>query len=212
MIYGFMNQKGGVGKTTLATNVAVQMAQSGRRVLLIDADPQGSVLDWAAQRGHNDHPSVVTVVGFPRDTLHREIATLGEGFDSIVVDGPGKIEAIVRSAMLACDVVVIPIQPSPYDIWASNEVLDLVNQSIIYKQELKSVFAINRKIVGTTIGKKITSILQDHRPQLLENTVGQRIDFTHAASEGLAISEYAPGSTADEEIRAVTKELEEISG
>ena len=212
MIYGLMNQKGGVGKSTLATNLAVQMAQWGRRVLLIDADPQGSCLDWAAQRGHNDHPSVITVAGFPRDTLHREIKTMGEGYDDIIIDGPGRIEAIVRSAMLACDVVVIPVQPSPFDIWASNEVLNLIDQSIIYKPELKSVFVINRKVVNTTIGKSVRSAVADHRPQLLETTVAQRIDFTNAASAGLAVCEYAPGSSADDEIRALTKELEEISG
>lgn len=212
MIYGFLNQKGGVGKTTLAINVGCELARRGRRVILIDADPQGSALDWAAQRGRDQLESLITVAAFPRDTLHREVATLGEGYDDIVIDGPPRVEALARSAILASDIVVIPVQPSPLDIWASSEVISLVEQSQLYKPHLRSVFAINRKIVGTKISKEIRGVLRDTAEglQLLDAEVSQRVLFSDAAALGRAVFEVDEEGIAAEEITDLTKELEAI--
>ncbi|MBU8834474.1 ParA family partition ATPase [Mycolicibacterium goodii] len=211
MIYSFVNQKGGVGKTTLAVNVAAERARRGRRVLLIDADPQGSALDWQAQRGRMERGSLITVAGFPRETIHREIGQLGAGYDDIVIDAPGRIEAVARAVIMACDVVVIPVQPSPYDIWASGDVLSLIEQSQVYKPELSAVWAINRRIVGTSIGRDISAQLRDHGPRLLEATIAQRVIFSESAARGLAVYEADAGGVADTEIQALTTELEAIT-
>lgn len=210
MIYAFVNQKGGVGKTTLAVNVAAERARRGRRVLLVDADVQGSALDWQAQRGSLEHPPIVTVAGFPRDTIHREIGQLGAGYDDVVIDAPPRVESTARAVIMAADVVVLPVQPSPYDVWASAETLALLQQSQVYKPELKAAWLINRRIVGSSIGRDIRKQLQDYGPQLLEATVAQRVIFSEAASRGLAVYEVDPGGVADDEIRSVTTELEEI--
>jgi len=127
MIVGVLNQKGGVGKTTLSVNLAASLARTGANVLLIDADPQGSALDWAAAR--NDEP-LFSVVGFPRPTLHKDITKLGQGYDHIIIDGPPRVTDLARSAIMASDVVLIPVQPSPYDIWAADEVVKLIEESI----------------------------------------------------------------------------------
>lgn len=211
MIYSFVNQKGGVGKTTLAVNVAAERARRGRRVLLIDADPQGSALDWQAQRGRMERASLIAVAGFPRDTIHREIDQLGAGYDDIVIDAPGRIEAVARAVIMACDLVVIPVQPSPYDIWASGDVLSLIEQSQVYKPELSAVWAINRRIVGTSIGRDINEQLRDHGPRLLEATVAQRVIFSESAARGLAVYEADPSGVAAAEIEALTTELEAIT-
>lgn len=211
-VTSFVNQKGGVGKTTLAVNVAAEKARRGRRVLLLDADPQGSALDWQAQRGRQEHPPLVSVVGFPRDTIHREIDQVGEGYDDIIIDAPGRVEAVARAVIMASDVVVIPVQPSPYDVWASADVLALLEQSQVYKPELESVWVINRKIVGTSIGRDIRAQLSDYGPQLLGATVAQRVIYSEAAARGLAVYESDPGGVADDEIREVTTELEKING
>ncbi|WP_292981247.1 ParA family partition ATPase [Mycobacterium sp.] len=210
MIYSFVNQKGGVGKTTLAVNVAAERARRGRKVLLVDADPQGSALDWQAQRGHIGHPPLVVVVGFPRDTIHREIDQLGDGYDDIVIDAPGRIESVARAVIMASDVVVIPVQPSPYDVWASADVLALLEQSQVYKPDLIAAWVINRRIVNTGIGRDIKTQLTDYSPTLLDATVAQRVIFSEAASRGLAVHEADPGGVADTEIREVSTELEEL--
>lgn len=210
-VCSFVNQKGGVGKTTLSINVAAEKARRGRRVLLLDADPQGSALDWQAQRGRQERKPLISVVGFPRDTIHREIDHLGRGYDDIIIDAPGRVEAVARAVIMASDVVLIPVQPSPYDVWASADVLALLEQSQVYKPELESAWVINRRIVGTSIGRDIRLQLSGYGPRLLEASVAQRVIYLESAACGLAVYESDPGGVADDEISDVTNELEAIS-
>lgn len=120
MRIAFVNQKGGVGKTTLAVNVADAIARRGKRVLLIDADPQGSALDWAAAReeSHNEEEGDVlfSVVGLPTNFIHKELAPLGRDYDCVVIDGPPRVNKVTTAAIMASDLVLIPVQPSPYDV------------------------------------------------------------------------------------------------
>ena len=109
-VIAFLNQKGGAGKTTLSIHIATELAVTAR-VLLIDADPQGSALDWAAQR---DESARFSVVGFPKPVLHREIDALGNGYDWVIIDGPPRVNELARSAIAACSLVLIPVQPSPF--------------------------------------------------------------------------------------------------
>src|SRR6185503_6040095 len=116
MIIALLNQKGGVGKTTLALHLEGAWAAQGKRVTVIDADPQGSALDWSAQR-------LFGVIGLARDTLHREAPEIARDADHVVIDGPPRVAGLLRSALLAADLVLIPAQPSPFDGWASAEML-----------------------------------------------------------------------------------------
>lgn len=210
-VTSFVNQKGGVGKSTLAVNVAAEKARRGRRVLLLDADPQGSALDWQAQRGRQEHPPLVSVVGFPRDTIHREIDQLGQGYDEIIIDAPGRVESVARAVIMASDLVVIPVQPSAYDIWASTDVLTLLEQSQVYKPELIGAWVINRYIPGTRIARDVKQQLSSYGPRLLEANIAQRIIYNESTARGLAVYETEPGGVADDEIRAVANELEAIN-
>ncbi|SEJ07577.1 ParA family partition ATPase [Nitrosomonas eutropha] len=206
MIIGILNQKGGVGKTTLSVNLAASFALTGSRVLLIDADPQGSALDWAAARAGEP---LFSVVGFPRPTIHKEISQLGQGYDHIVIDGPPRVTELARSAIMASDMVLIPVQPSPYDIWAADEVVKLIEEARIYKENLKSVFVINRKIANTAIGRDIGDALSTYPVRVLTATVTQRVVFAEAAAQGKAVHEIDSAGLAIAEIEEVRKEIME---
>jgi chromosome partitioning protein len=208
VIVGLLNQKGGVGKTTLAVNLAASFSRDGSRVLLIDADPQGSALDWAAARGGEP---LFSVVGFPRPTVHKDIAQLGQGYDHIVIDGPPRVTDLARSAIMAADVVLIPAQPSPYDIWAADEVVKLIEEARVYKDALKAAFVVNRKIVNTAIGRDVGDALAAYPVPALAASVTQRVVFAEAVARGQAVHEIDAEGPAAAEIEAVRKELMEFA-
>src|ERR1700691_6531597 len=146
MIIALLNQKGGVGKTTLATHIAGELATQGKSGLLLDAAPQGSALDWAQRRNQNGLHRLFGAVGLARETLHQEAPELARRADHVIIDGPPRIAALARSALLAADLVLIPVQPSPYDVWASAEMVSLITEAKIFKPSLKAAFVINRRI------------------------------------------------------------------
>lgn len=203
-IFAFLNQKGGVGKTTLATNFATVLAQHGQKVLYIDADPQGSALDWSASRQADP---LFNLVSLPRENLHREIADLSKPYDYTIIDGPPAVATLTRSAVAASDMVIIPIMPSPYDIWAANKVIDLITEVQVVKTDLKAVFAVNRKIVGTAIGRDVKNALASYPFTVLQSEICQRVSFAESAAKGMAVVETEPKGHAADEIRALTHEI-----
>lgn len=208
MIISLLNQKGGVGKTTLAVHLAAALAlEHSMRVLLIDADPQGSALDWSASR---DGDALFPVVGLPKPSLHKELPKL-ENYDAFIIDGAPRVYDVARSAILASDLVLIPVQPSPYDVWAAKEIVDLLSEVREFKESLKSAFVINRKIVNTAIGRDVSDALTEYEVPVLGSHVCQRVSFAESASSGQTVLETDPTGIAASEIRALAHEVLEVT-
>ncbi|OHC21969.1 MAG: ATPase [Pseudomonadales bacterium RIFCSPHIGHO2_02_FULL_60_43] len=207
MILVLFNEKGGVGKTTLATHIAGELALRGQNVILIDADPQGSALDWIHRRSHQCLPRLFSAVGLARETLHQEAPELARRADHVIIDGPPRIAALARSALLATDRVLIPEQPSPYDLWASAEMVNLIREAQVFRPQLRAAFAINRRLSTTVIGREARSALSDQHLPALQAEVRQRIVFAESVAAGRLACELAPDSAAAREVSSQVDEL-----
>ena len=196
-VVGFLNQKGGVGKTTLAIHVAEALARQGKKVMLIDADPQGSALDWAASRQGDP---LFAVAGLPRASIHKELPTLAKGYDVVLIDGPPRVYDVARSAIMASDLILIPVQPSPYDVWAAKEIVDLMREATVFKPNLKSAFVINRKITNTALGRDVSDALAEYPVPVLQASICQRIALAESAAHGQTVFENSPATPAGKEI------------
>ena len=183
------------------------MARQNKRVLLVDADPQRPALDWAAAR--RGEP-MFAVAGLPRASIHKELPALAKGYDFVIIDGPPRVYDVARSAIMASDLVLIPVQPSPYDVWAAKEIVDLIVEARVYKPDLRAAFAINRKIVNTALGRDVSDALSDYPIPVFNTAICQRVALAESAAQGQAVLETEPDCVAAKEIRQLVQEIEEF--
>jgi chromosome partitioning protein len=206
MIIALSSLKGGSGKTTLAIHLAHAIALMGKRVLLADADPQGSAGGWAAAR-EEGAPPPFPVIGMARNTLHRDLPEVLKDYDHCVIDTPPRVSALARTAVLAADFVLIPVQPSSFDCWAASETVQLVQEAQeSFKPNLKAGFIINRRVVNSAIGREVREVLAEYSFPIFKTAISQRVAFAEA-SAGYTVLESSPRSDAANEIKKMSQEV-----
>ena len=175
---------------------------------LVYADPQGSALAWSSAR---EIDPIFPVVGMPTPTLHRDLPELARDYDHVVIDGAPRVNELGRAAIMASNLVVVPVQPSPYDVWASADIVRLIGEATQFRPALRAVFAINRKIVNTALGRDVVDALADYPIPVLKSAICQRIALAESAAQGQTVFETAPDHPAGNELLALVDEIMEFA-
>ena len=139
--------------------------------------------------------------------MHRDLPPIAKNYKYVIIDGPPRVTEVARSCIMASDFVLVPCTPSPYDIWASAETVDLIKEAIVYKEKLKGVFTINRKIANTAIGRDVVDALKELELPVLNSHVSQRVIFAEAAGSGKTVFDIEPEGKAANEIIALVDEI-----
>ena len=207
------NLKGGSGKSSTCVNLAAGIAKLGETVALVDADPQGSVSDWAAVRAETTKIPF-SVVAAARKTLHRDADDLQGDRDHLIIDTPAKTAAITVSAMSAADLILVPVSTSAYDLWGCEQTLQKIDEVKALYPEIIVKLMISRAKVGTGIVKELTQALSNldndlPKADLLDTVIHHRVSVAHTAN-GITIYETTDGK-AKAEYSALAKEILKLS-
>lgn len=195
MIVLIGGEKGGTGKTTIATNLAAMRALAGRDVLLIDTDPQGSANYWALSRDkENISPRVACIQKFGKG-LTNEVRDLEKRYQDIIIDAGGRDSVELRSALVVTEKAFVPIQPSQFDIWTLNQMEELVETAKAFNPELLANVIISRSSTNPSVHESDDTgkLLDDFDSlDLADVTIRDRIAYRKAAKDGLAVIELKP--------------------
>lgn len=206
-------EKGGVGKSTIAVNLAAECARGGADVLLVDTDKMGSAQQWAATRKEAGHTPILTCIGIRGRTLAQEIRLLAAKFDDIIIDAGGHDSVELRSAMLVADVIVTPCEPAQFDIFSMFTMDRLVGEARLSNETLRALMVTN--CAPTNPSQKDTLEMLEALEelsyyQLASTVLTYRKAYKRCARDGLAVTEYK-GHEADvkaiEELRNLVAEV-----
>lgn len=189
MIISLLQEKGGSGKTTICTNVAVAVKNFGHRVLIVDADPQGSARDWHEL----SQGVVIDVIGLDRFTIGNDILRFIPHYDYIFIDGAPHLKDTALKMTVKIikfsDVILIPVQPSPYDVLASSSLVSLIHErhEMTAGEKPKAAFIISRRIGNTKLGREVSQTLLDYRLPILPGGTYNRIVYPEMAASGRTV-------------------------
>lgn len=206
MIISILNQKGGVGKTTLAVNIARYYTKLGLKTLLVDSDNQGSAQRWHERSGGE----LIDMTCLPMNTLDKDILKYVAHYARIIIDGLPRISPLTICSIKCADLILIPVHPSPYDIWATEDLVRNVKDKIMMSDgKTKAAFIVSKKITGTNIAREIYDELRKFELPILNSSTSQRVAYVTSVEKGLSVldGEYYE-TEACKEITQIVNEIE----
>ena len=205
-VLAILNQKGGAGKSTLATNLARAYQLRGLRVLVADADPQATARNWR-ERGPEGLPPVV---GADHDRMDEDLEGVKPAFDLIVIDGAPRMEGRAVAAIKAADGVAIPVRPSAGDLWAMDTLVELVQTRREITGGPDAAFVVSQAVTGSNLASEADDALAGRPFPTLRARTGQRVAYAEAMGAGLSVLDYEPSGKAAAEIEAIADELSQL--
>ena len=210
-------EKGGTGKTTLTTNLAAQLANRKKDILLVDTDTQGSASKWAAMRdsiepNKGDFTRVASVQKFGRE-IRKDLLDLSHRYEHILIDAGGRDSVELRSALSVCDKIYIPLQAAQFDIWTLSVMDQLVSDARIFNQKLHARVIINRASTNPKVSETQEALELEEELLHLEFSgviIRERSAFRKAAKRGLSVCELTSKDAdpkAEQEITALDQEI-----
>lgn len=201
-VIAVLNQKGGSGKTTIATNLARAFQHNGDRVAIIDADPQGTASEWAS-RQENTPP----VYGANQPTIHTDLPALQDAFDVIIIDGAPSLEDRALSAVKAADLVLVPVRPSGPDIWASEDVVDMARARRQATGSPDLAFVVSQQVARSNLAGSVDQALDQFDVDVMNARTSHRVAYAEALGAGRSVLDLPDAEKAAEEIRQLVTEI-----
>ena len=204
-------RKGGIGKSTIAGNLAAEFAAMDQRVVALDADPQFSLAAWAEQGNGMLSRCVEKVSHSGPDELRTKVRASDKTADVVFIDTPPGMTHVAYQAMLLADLVLLPCGPSPLDLFPLKEALNLALQARAERKSKKPRirFVPSKVLKNTNLGRGLSNSLEQMGKKVLPG-IGQRIVIAEAVMSGLTVREFAPDSPACEEFKELAKAIEKI--
>ena len=200
-VVGILHGKGGVGKSTVAVNLARALQLRGYEPVIIDCDAQGTAQSWKASRG--DEAELPPVFGVGKaSALEADVRRLSDSFDVAVIDGGAHLDTMHASIIKASDLALIPVQPSPTDIWPTEQIVELIKRRQEVTGSPSAVFVISRRKAGTKLGDTVQNVLSRFDLPVWEGTC-DRVAYAEAMGKGRSVVEMSD-SKAAEEIQSIT--------
>lgn len=212
MIITVGNTKGGVGKTTLAVNIAIARAMAGRDVWLIDGDRQGTAQTAISIRAEAGHQPGIACATYPDGpTLRSQVQQQAGKFDDIVIDAGGRDSTALRAALVLSDVLLIPFQPRSYDVWALDDIAGLVDEARSVRDGLRVYAVLNCADPGESSSDNAdaaAAVTDVPQLEFLQTPLRRRKAFANAAGQGLSVLELKPtDKKASDELNALVAAL-----